>query len=98
MSDLDLDAIEQQARRGLELFPDHDPYRVTGISAGYALDLVAEIMRLRDEVAEVRERIAAEIMRLRDNDDPESMSGEGWAFTSAWNNCVAHAARIARGG
>ena len=61
MSDLDLDAIEQQARRGLELFPDHDPYRVTGISAGYALDLVAEIMRLRDEVAEVRERIAAEI-------------------------------------
>lgn len=47
MSDLDLDAIEQRARRGIELFPDHDPYRVTGISAGYALDLVAEIRRLR---------------------------------------------------
>lgn len=61
MTDLDLDAIEQQARRGIELFPDHDPYRVTGISAGYALDLVAEIKRLRGEA----ERLRAELVDSR---------------------------------
>lgn len=70
--ELDLDAIRAQAQRSLDLFPDHDPYRVTGISAGYALDLLDEIQRLRAQVDEAR-TTASDTFGRTDSDIVEAM-------------------------
>lgn len=76
MTDIDLDAIVAKAQRGIELFPDHDPHRISGISAGDALDLIAEVERLRAENADLW--LVADGWGV---DDPSRESFEAWKRT-----------------